>query len=131
MITVTPVEIDNFRSQLADYPDISLRKKALEELEVIEECERNLEIATRVLANRAGESSTRADSAFDSLVEKSRDVLCKPEIIEKLSKANNPLIILELVAGILPTTWPAIIVTVLLLLKMGVESFCKLDDSRT
>ncbi|NEQ41182.1 MAG: hypothetical protein F6K40_35290 [Okeania sp. SIO3I5] len=128
MMKLTPEEIENFRSQLADYPDAPLRDKALEELEVVKKCQGDLEIATRVIAKRAGEASLRADSAFDSLLEKSREIICKPEIMEKLAKANNPLIVLELVAGLLPPPFPAVSVT-LILLKMGVEYICKLDNS--
>ncbi len=128
MMKLTPEEIKNFRSQLEDYPEVPLREEAFKELEVVERCQGDLEIATRVLAKRAGEGSLRAGSAFDSFLEKSRETICQPEIMEKLAKANNPLIVLELVAGLLPPPFPAVSVT-LILLKMGVEYICKLDDS--
>ncbi|MBC6474010.1 MAG: hypothetical protein GDA48_15375 [Hormoscilla sp. GM102CHS1] len=52
-IVVTPEEIADFRSEFANYPDASFREEALKELEVVEKCKGDLEIATRVLARRA------------------------------------------------------------------------------
>ncbi|NET42595.1 hypothetical protein [Okeania sp. SIO2B3] len=53
MITITPEEIENFRSQLADYPE------ALAALDEIEEDEGDLEYATGIIALEAGMRESR------------------------------------------------------------------------
>ncbi|AOX00548.1 hypothetical protein BJP34_14825 [Moorena producens PAL-8-15-08-1] len=128
-LTVTLEEIAQFRSELANYPQASLREQALKELEVVENCNGDLEAATRVLARRVEESVRKGDYTFDNLVDKSRKILCKPEIMEKLAKAKNPLIVFDLVAVFFPPPFPQIIVT-LILIQMGVEGFCNSDKSK-
>ncbi|MDY7004165.1 MAG: hypothetical protein SWX82_09475 [Cyanobacteriota bacterium] len=126
MTTVTPEEIAEFRSELANYPEKSLKEKALKELEVLERCNGNLEGATRVLARRAQESVLQGDSS----VEKIREFLCQPKITEQLAKAQKPLEVFSQVAAFTPPPFPQAIAT-LMLLKMGVENFCNLDESNT
>ncbi|NES72642.1 MAG: hypothetical protein F6K24_49330 [Okeania sp. SIO2D1] len=126
MTTVTLEEIAEFRSELANYPETSLKEKALEELEVLEECNGNLEAATIVLARRAGEPVLQGDSSIDKI----RETVCKPEIIEKLAKTQKPLEVFSLLAAFTPPPFPEAIAT-LMLLKMGVEYFCNLDKSNT
>lgn len=127
-LTVTLEEIAQFRSELANYPEASLREQALKELEVVENCNGDLERATRVLARRAEESIIKGDYSFNKLVDKAREILCKPEIMDKLAKADQPQRVLELVAMFLPPPLPEVIVT-LILVKMGVNYFCNLDKS--
>ena len=127
-LTVTPEEISQFRSELANYPEASLREQALRELDVVEKCNGDLERATRVLARRAEESIIKGDYSFNKLVYKAREIMCKPENMEKLAKANQPLIVLELVAGFISPHFLVFIVT-LILIKMGLEGFCNSDKS--
>ena len=49
MITVTQAEIEQYRSQLQEYPD------ALKALDVLQECEGDLEYAAETLAIESGE----------------------------------------------------------------------------
>lgn len=49
MITITQSEIEQYRSQLQKYPD------ALKALDVLEECEGDLEYAAETLAIKSGE----------------------------------------------------------------------------
>ncbi|NEP51901.1 MAG: hypothetical protein F6K65_25145 [Moorea sp. SIO3C2] len=127
-LTVTLEEIAQFRAELANYPEASLREQALKELEVVEKCDGDLEAATRVLARRAEESILKGDYSFNKLVDKAREILCKPENMEKLAKADKHQRVLELVAVFLPPPLPEVIV-VLILVKMGVNYFCNLDKS--
>lgn len=130
MIVVSPEEISNLRSALVNYPEASVKEEALKELKVLDQCKGDLEIATRVLARRAKEPVLKGDSPFETLVEKSREFLCKPVIIEKLTKAQKPLEAFSQVAAFIPAPFPQAIAT-LMLLKMGVEQFCNLDRSST
>jgi hypothetical protein len=56
MITVTQAEIELYRSQLQEYPD------ALKELDVLEECEGDLEYAAETLAIKSGELDNDLDA---------------------------------------------------------------------
>ncbi|WP_228059035.1 hypothetical protein [Nostoc sp. LEGE 06077] len=76
MITVTPEEITQFRSQLADSPE------ALEALDAIEECKGNLEAATQLIAVETTDAQVilRADSNFlEKLAQKLSHTICQEE----------------------------------------------------
>ena len=59
MITVTPEEISQFRSQFEDNPDISAV------LDLIEQRNGNLETAAKILAIRAGYEPSRKSNILD------------------------------------------------------------------
>jgi hypothetical protein len=78
MITVTPQEIAQYRSELADYPD------AIAALDEIEVCEGDLEAAAYVLAINAGEEVVRSDPKWlDRFAQKYRRVICQEEFKER------------------------------------------------
>ncbi|MBW4665041.1 MAG: hypothetical protein KME01_12710 [Chroococcus sp. CMT-3BRIN-NPC107] len=123
MTQVTPAEVAKFRTQLVDYPD------AIKALQVIEECEGNLEDAAMVLAIRAGQQPEIANSDWlDSLAKKCRAAICKEEFRSSLVAEN-----FAVVAGHLTATklCPALLVTPVLMYAVqdGINNFCEPLDA--
>ncbi len=123
MTQVTPEEVARFRTQLVDYPD------AINALQVIEDCEGNLEDAAMVLAIRAGQQPEIANAEWlESLAKKCRAVICKEEFRSSLIAENFAPI-----AGHLAATklCPALLVTPVLMyaVQQGVNSFCEPLDA--
>lgn len=123
MTQVTPAEVAKFRTQLVDYPD------AINALQVIEDCEGNLEDAAIVLAIRAGQQPEIANFDWlDSLAKKCRAVICKEEFRNSLVAED-----FTLVAGHLVATkfCPALLVTPVLMYaaKQGINNFCEPLDA--
>ncbi|MBW4686885.1 MAG: hypothetical protein KME40_17700 [Komarekiella atlantica HA4396-MV6] len=123
MTKVTSQEIAQFRSQLAD--DLV----ALEALDLIEDCDGDLEDAAMTLAIRAGQQPERANSEWlDALARKWRAVICEQEYREEL--LNSSLLGMMGHLKIMPT-FPKILATPVLIyvLKQGVSNFCEPLDS--
>ena len=123
MTQVTPEEVARFRTQLVDYPD------GINALQVIEDCEGNLEDAAMVLAIRAGQQPEITNSDWlDSLAKKCRAVICKKEFRSSLIAENFAPI-----AGHLAATklCPALLVTPVLMYaaQQGINSFCEPLDT--
>ncbi|MBW4576781.1 MAG: hypothetical protein KME08_16020 [Aphanothece sp. CMT-3BRIN-NPC111] len=119
MATLTPEEIAQFRTQLADYPD------ALVALDEIEQCEGDLEDAAIALAIRVGQQPDIANAEWlDSLAKKCRAAICQPEFRNDLvNKTFAPMI------GHLTATklCPALLVIPVLMYvaQQGVNNFCE------
>ncbi len=123
MTQVTAAEIAKVRTQLVDYPD------AINALQVIEDCEGNLEDAAMVLAIRAGQQPEIANSDWlDSLAKKCRAMICKEEFRSSLIAEDFAPI-----AGHLAATklCPALLVTPVLMYaaQQGINSFCEPLDA--
>ncbi|MEB3177729.1 MAG: hypothetical protein VKL59_01595 [Nostocaceae cyanobacterium] len=119
MTKVTPAEIAQFRSQLAEYTT------ALEALDVIEDCEGDLEDAAMTLAIRAGQEPGRANSEWlDALARKWRAVICQSEFRSNLLNGSVTEITAELtnISG-----FPKILATPILMyvIKVGINNFCE------
>jgi len=119
MTTVTSKEIAQFRSLLADYP------QALEALDLIEDCEGDLEDATMTLAIRAGQEPGAENSEWlDALAKKWRAAICKAELREDLlnGKFQGIMVHLEQVS-----TFPQILAAPVLMyvFKQGWNNFCQ------
>jgi hypothetical protein len=87
MITVTPAEIEQYRSQLQAYPD------ALKGLDVLAECEGDLEYAAETIAietgelqDNLGEEDPNEPSWLEKLVEKLRPHICTQAFREVLTQ---------------------------------------------
>jgi hypothetical protein len=123
MTIVTPQEIAEFRSQLADYPD------ALKSLDAIEDCEGDIEDAAMVLAIRVGQQPETANSEWlDILAKKCRAVICQEEYRKDMVNGNLAAIAQYLAATKL---CPAILVIPVLMyvFQQGANKFCQpLDD---
>ncbi|WP_413172004.1 hypothetical protein [Anabaena azotica] len=118
MTKITSQEIAQFRSQLAD--DL----QAMEALDLIEDCDGDLEDAAMTLAIKAGQEPGQTNSEWlDALAKKWRAVVCEQEYREYL--LNNS------VAGMMShlqsiPEFPNILATPVLIyvLKQGVNNFC-------
>ncbi len=123
MTTVTSKEIAQFRSQLADDP------RAMEVLDLIEDCEGDLEDAAMTLAIRAGQEPERANSEWlDALARNWRAVICDPGFRDNLLNGSVQGMMQYLIT--MPT-FPKILATPVLIyvLKQGVNNFCEPLDS--
>lgn len=124
MTIVTSEEIAQFRSQLSHYPE------AMKALDVIEDCEGDLEDAAISLAIHVGQQPQRENAEWlDALARKCRAVICQKEFREELLNgfygsvfrylAETPLLPTILVAPVL-----------MYVSNQGVESFCEPLDSQ-
>lgn len=120
MITLTPEEISQFRSQLADHP------QALVALDTIEECEGYLDDAVPLLVLR--ETAQEADRSLNDWLEKCRQFVCQEEVREALESGVLAPAIEALAIG-LPI--PPGIATALSIcvFKLGAKKFCKVPGS--
>ncbi|NJM69622.1 MAG: hypothetical protein HC862_04995 [Scytonema sp. RU_4_4] len=119
MTKVTAKEIAQFRSQVAD--DLT----AMEALDLIEECDGDLEDAAITLAIRAGQEPEIANSEWlDALARKWRTVICQQEFRDDLLNASVKEIMEHLKT--IPT-FPKILATPVLIyvLKKDVNNFCE------
>ncbi|MBD2164171.1 hypothetical protein H6G04_07095 [Calothrix membranacea FACHB-236] len=119
MTTVTSQEIAQFRSQLTDDP------RAMEVLDLIEDCDGDLEDAAMTLAIKAGQEPERANSEWlDALARKWRAVICEQEYRGELLTGS----IKEMMAYLytMPTFPKVLAVPVLIyVIKQGVNNFCE------
>ncbi|MBC1239222.1 hypothetical protein VF14_19830 [Nostoc linckia z18] len=123
MTKVTSKEIAQFRSQLADDPS------DMEALDLIEDCDGDLEDAAMTLAIRAGQQPERANSEWlDALARKWRAVICEQEFREDLLNSSLGTMMEHLKTT---PTFPKILATPVLIyvLKQGVNNFCEPLDS--
>ncbi|MDZ8023132.1 MAG: hypothetical protein RMY36_023770 [Nostoc sp. SerVER01] len=119
MTKVTSKEIAQFRSQLADDPS------DMEALDLIEDCDGDLEDAAMTLAIRAGQQPERANSEWlDALARKWRAVICQQEYREDLLNSSLPKMMEHLKTT---PAFPKILATPVLIyvLKQGVNNFCE------
>jgi hypothetical protein len=120
MITVTPEEITQFRSQLADSPE------ALEALDAIEECKGDLEAATQLIAVETtdAEVSLRADSNFlEKLAQKLSHIICQEEFDELMTGVLTAAIAYLAASGNIPAALATPVV--IYVAKIGKKQFCE------
>ncbi len=118
MTLITPTEIEQFRAQLADYPD------AFKALNAIEECEGDVEDAAMVLAIRAGLEPDRGNySWLEGLARQCRGVFCQAEFKQDLLNGNVSGVVAHLATtGICP---PLLVTPVVIYVyKTGVNQVC-------
>jgi hypothetical protein len=120
MITVTPEEISQFRSELADNP------QALVALDTIEECESDLDDAVQLLVMR--ETAQDAHRGLNDWLEKCRQFICQEEVREALESGLLAPAIEAIAIGI---SIPPGIATALSIcvFKLGAKKFCKVPES--
>jgi len=123
MITVTQAEIEQYRSQLQEYPD------ALIALDVLEECEGDLEYAAETLAIESGELDNDLDarnpnepSWLEKSADKVRPHICTQAFKDVLSQGFA-------VAGSLITAgvYPGVPLTLVLIYisTKNLDNFCQ------
>ncbi|MFM6072009.1 MAG: hypothetical protein ACKPB9_10575 [Dolichospermum sp.] len=122
---VTPEEIAQFRTKLANNP------KALADLDVIEQCEGNLEQAARILARRANIEDVRAGITWESALKQARQVVCDAKFKEGLAPDLSGGII-----GALITAGNPVLVAVATpcagyIVKVSLAKFCNVEKSNS
>lgn len=121
MITVTPEEITQLRSQFADNP------QALAALDAIAECEGYLEDAIPLVFMR--ETAREADRNLNDWLEKCRQFICQEDVRDALESGLIAPVVepLAMSAGIPVGTATALSV---LVFKLGAKKFCKTPEPR-
>jgi hypothetical protein len=124
MTIVTAQEIAKFRSELANNPE------AIRALDIIEECEGDLEDAAIALAIRAGQQPQRDNAEWlDALARKCRSVICQKEFRQDLLNGNYaPMVRYLAETPLLP---PILATPVLMyVVRQGINLFCEPLDSQ-
>jgi hypothetical protein len=119
MTKITSQEIAQFRSHLAEDP------QAMEVLDLIEDCDGDLEDAAVTLAIRVGQQPEQVNSEWlDGLAKQWRAVICEQEYREDLLNNSIQGIMAQLKS--MPA-FPKILATPVLIyvLKQGVNNFCE------
>jgi hypothetical protein len=118
MITIAFEEIEQYRDELADDPI------ALKALEMIADCEGDLEDAAISLALQAGQEPDRSEQWLDSLTKRWRVFLCQTGIKESL-EAGTIANAVKLLAS--ETDIPNVLAlpVILYATKLGVQNFCQ------
>ncbi len=117
-ITVTSEEIELYRADLAKYPD------ALAALDVLEDCEGDLEDAAITLAIQVGQEPDTSDRWIDGLAKRWRYALCQADLREELEDGLSG----EVLTAITSTTGlPMKLATpiAIFVIKTGLDPFCK------
>ena len=119
MTKVTSQEIAKFRSLMVD------DSQAMEALDLIEDCDGDLEDAVMTLAIKAGQQPEQTNSEWlDALAKKWRAVICEQEYREDLLNGS----IHEMIEHLRTIqTFPRSLATPVLIyvLKQGVNNFCE------
>lgn len=118
VIRLTLEEIEQYRTELADDP-IALRA-----LEMIADCEGDLEDAAIALALQVGQEPDQSDYWLDSVAKRWRVSLCSGELKESLLAGSVADVVRSLSTD---TLLPSALATpiALYVLKTGVEAFCQ------
>jgi hypothetical protein len=115
---LTPTEISDFRAELSNYP------QALVALDVIEDCEGDLEDAAIALAIHVGQQPTTSEGWIASLAKRWRPRLCQAELRADLVDNRVATTITQLVdTKALP--WELATLVSIYAAKAGINNFCK------
>jgi hypothetical protein len=118
MMTLTSVEIVEYRAELAAIPD------ALRALDMIEDCEGDLEDAAIALALQSGQEPDTSEQWLAGLAKRWRVFLCRPDMQAKLQDNSIADAVRTLAAE---PDFPSILAApvVIHVRKMGVPEFCE------
>lgn len=118
MITVTFEEIAQYRSELSASPE------ALRALDMIEDCEGDLEDAAIALALQARQEPDTSDRWLEGLAKRCRAVLCQADLRAALTAGSLQEAMRSLAQA---TDLPPSLATpvIIYVLKTGLEDFCK------
>jgi hypothetical protein len=122
-IQVTAEEIVQFRAELADNP------QALADLDMIEQCEGDLEQAARILARRADIEDVRAGITWESALKQARQVVCDAKFKEGLA----PDLIGGIIGALITAGNPVLVAVATpcagYIVKVSLAEFCNTDKS--
>ncbi|MBW4660348.1 MAG: hypothetical protein KME15_16865 [Drouetiella hepatica Uher 2000/2452] len=118
MITVTLEEIERYRAELTDDP------ASLRALDMLEDCEGDLEDAAIALALQSGQEPEESDRWLEGLAKRWRSFICQAGIKDYLLSGSiaNAVKLLST-----ETTIPSALAipVILYAVKTGIEDFCK------
>lgn len=117
MTILTSQEIARYRSELAECPG------ALSALDIIEDCEGDLEDAAISLGIQVGQQPDRSDW-LDGLAKRCRVTICQDDLQESLRNGQLAPVVDRLVSQ---KSCPAILATpvAIYVMKQGVQQFCE------
>jgi len=117
-IILTLEEIEFYRTELVDYPE------ALAALDVLADCEGDLEDAAITLAIQSGQEPDISEEWIDGLAKRWRHIICHADIRESLEDGLSGDLLTLLKAN---TQLPLRLATpvAIYVIKTGVETFCK------
>jgi hypothetical protein len=118
MIIVTREELEQYRTELAD------EASALSALDMLEDCEGNLEDAAIALGLRVGQEPDRSEDWLDGLAKRWRAFVCQMGIKESL-QAGSIANAVKLLAAESSIPDVLAVPVILYVIKTGVEEFCK------
>ena len=116
--TLTQEEIEFYRSQLTDYPE------ALAALDVLADCEGDLEDAAITLAIQCGQEPDISERWIEGLAKRWRHIICHADIKDGLEDGLSADALSILAAS---TNLPLRLATpvAIFVIKSEVETFCK------
>lgn len=116
--TLTLEEIEFYRSELTDQPE------ALAALDVLADCEGDLEDAAITLAIQCGQEPDISEQWIDGLAKRWRHIICHAEIKEGLEDGLSGDVLSLLTAN---TNLPLRLATpvAIFVIKTGVATFCE------
>ncbi|MEL6224374.1 MAG: hypothetical protein AAFQ57_09665 [Cyanobacteria bacterium J06626_14] len=123
MEKLTLADIAQYRSALSSHPEAMLA------LEMIEDCEGDVEDAAISIALQVGQEPDRTDQWLDGLAKRWRATLCRHDLREALEQGKL-LPVVETLAT--ETTLPVklTVPVIICVLQTGVDRFCQpLDES--
>jgi hypothetical protein len=117
-IIVTLEEINYFRTELSEYSD------ALIALDVLEDCEGDLDDAAIALAIQCGQQPDTSDRWIDGLAKRWRHIICQPELKEAFEDGLSGTVLATLTTS---TNLPVKLATpvAIYVVKAGVTDFCQ------
>jgi len=118
MFTLTSVEIIEYRAELAGDED------ALRALDMIEDCEGNLEDAAIALALRVGQEPDESERWLEGLAKRWRTVICQENFRQAIANDSiEPALQVLRTETVMPRGLA--LPVALFVLKTGLEEFCK------
>jgi len=121
-ILITPEEIEQFRTSLADYP------AGLAALDMLEDCEGDLEDAAISLAIQVGQEPDTSDRWIDGLAKRWRAVICQPDLKQSLAQGLTPEFLTALTES-RPLSPKLATLVGIYVLKTGVQNFCQVFEA--
>ncbi|WP_204151729.1 hypothetical protein [Leptolyngbya sp. CCY15150] len=124
MITVTAVDIIEYRAELAS------NANALQALDMLEDCEGNLEDAAIALAISAGQEPDCSDQWLMGLAKRWRSRICQTPSRTTLTEAETIAEQVTLLTQVIDLPVSLVTLLAIYLVKTGVDQFCApLDET--
>lgn len=119
MVTVTAVDIIRYRAEL------SSNELALRALEMLDDCEGDLEDAAIALAIQYGQEPTVSDRWLLGLAKRWRYQICHSSAKDLLSQDSSMAEVLRSLSDVLDLPVPLITLVAIYVSKLGIDQFCE------